>query len=154
MDQTRWVLTLRDGTIIDIPANKIADINKKIQRKEPIKTDDRLILYQDIASGPKKYEPPVIEPDYVEQAAIAFNEPIYDPNGNIKCVWVKQEVSANRWNKYYASFASFFKLYYTSDHVTVAYRLPIHELPTGLYTGVQKCTPDEIRQLENKLVNS
>jgi hypothetical protein len=147
---SHWVLPLRDGTTVDIPPDKVANINKKIENKEPIKVEDRLILYQDLAGGPRKYTPPEIEPGLVEQAAIAFNEPVINDQGEVQSVWVKQVVSANQWNKYYAQFASYFKLGNHYDSVLVAYRLPIHSLSPD----VEKCTPIEMQQLEIKLANS
>lgn len=151
MKQTEWVLPLRDGTVVKIPPAKVAHITKLIEDKAPIRMEGRLILYQDIESGPKEYAPPDLEPELLEGAALAFGSPIVTAHGEIKCVWVKETVSATRWNKYYSQFANYFKLGNSYDSIVVAYRLPMHMLST---ISVEKCNESEAQQLEIKLANS
>lgn len=147
MEQTHWVLPLKDGTEIKIPLNKISDINKKLANREPITTPGRTVLWQDIAGGPRRYEPVPAGSDLAEQAAIAFNEPILSDNNEVRCTWVKEQVSANRWNKYYANFPNYYKLGNSYDNVVMAYRLPIHMVDNT----VDKCTPSESDELQHRL---
>jgi hypothetical protein len=147
MEQSHWVLPLKDGTDINIPDTKITDINKKLANREPITTADRTILWQDIAGGPRRYEPTPIDADLQEQVAIAFNDPALNEYEEVKCIWVKEIVSATRWNKYYASFPNYYKLGNHYDNVQMAYRLPVHMLSTD----VEKCTPDEAASLQLRL---
>lgn len=148
MDQTPWILPLNDGTFVTIPADKVKDINTKISRREPITTKERTILYADLAGGPRKYEPTQAAPSLEEQALIAFNEPVM-VEGEVKVVWVKQQVSSSRWNKYYANFSTYFKLGNNYDSVIFAYRLPVHNVDKS----VEKCTPAEIEELEKRLAS-
>lgn len=146
MEQDYWVLPLKDGTEIKIPAEKISDINKKLENREPIRTATRTLLWQDIAGGPRQYTPPELEPGLAEEVAVVFDDPILQGD-EVACVWVKDDVRADRWNKYYANFAAYHKLSNFGDQVTFAYRLPIHMFSTT----VQKCTPDEVIYLQNRV---
>lgn len=150
MEQTEWVMPLKDGTVVKIPSDKMANINKKIANRESINIADRTILFTDIASGPKLYVPEPLEPDVVEGAAKAFNSPIVNEYGEVVCVWVKETVSANRWNKYYSQFSCYYKLGNSYDNVVIAYRIPVH----NLLVSAEKCNPSEVQTLELKLANS
>lgn len=146
----QWILPLKDGSHVFIPEDKIQDINKKLESRQPIKAADRTILFQDIESGPKRYIEPEADPDLAQAAAIAFNEPMLDDDGNVKCVWVKQSVSTDRWNKYYSNFSNYYKLGKKYEKVVIAYRLPVHMWTTD----VEKCIPTEITDLENRLATA
>jgi hypothetical protein len=149
MEQTEWVLPLRDGTKIKIPANKLARINEKIANKEAIITGDRTVLYADLAGGPQRYQPEIPAPELLAQAAVAFGAPMLTSSGAVQCVWIKQTVSAQQWNKYYSQFATYHKLGNSYDSVVVAYRMPQH-LVDNL---TEKCNLTEVQSLETKLGN-
>lgn len=154
MEQSKeWVLPLRDGTVIKIPANKVAGVIKKIDAKQPIHVADRVVLYQDIASGPQEYTPPPLDPELQIAAALAFGDPVINALGEVTCVWIKETVSAERWNKYYSQFACYYRLGNSYDSVVIAYRIPVHYAQM-VGTSVEKCNPIEIQQLETKLANS
>lgn len=147
MEQDYWVLPLKDGTELKIPAAKVKDINIRLDNKQPIKAENRTVLWQDIASGPRKYTPLIVNSGLAEQAAVVFNEPMLSDDNEVRCVWVKEEATTDRWNKYYANFAGYHKLSSGGDRITIAYRLPIHSVDSTTL----KCTPDESKFLQSKL---
>lgn len=150
MEQQEWVLPLRDGTTIKIPPSKVANINKLVEAKEPIRIEGRLVLYQELAGGPRLYVPDPIEPGLLEDYAKATGTPVLNTLGEVECDWIKETVSANRWNKYYSQFASYFKLGNSYESVVIAYRIPKHLVQNSH----EKCTITEVQQLEIKLANS
>jgi hypothetical protein len=151
MEQTEWVMPLRDGTEVKIPANKVSNINKKIENKEPIYVANRTVMPYELAGGPRLHIPEVADPDLLTQAAVAFGEPVLNDNGEVQCIWVKETVSTKRWNSYYSQFANYYKLGNSYDDVVVAYRLPVH---LAVDNSLTKCNPPEVQTLESKLANS
>ena len=137
-----WDLTLQDGTVIPIPPVGVPVVNRKMVVREPIKTTTMTIPFSDIKSfrqSSKRFS----NLPLLDQAAIAFGEPVFNEDGAVKVRWVKKQVTQMEYNKYYAK-GSYQKLGNEEGMVTVAFRLPLHKINL---TKVQHCTNEEVKTL-------
>jgi hypothetical protein len=145
MNDFYWDLTLKDGTVLQIPPESTALVQRKIANREAITLKTRSVLYSEILSF-NKGDTPFGQQNLLEEASVAFNEPIINPDESIACRWVKKTVTNDRYNKYYGLHGGVYrKLNNSEGMVDIAFKLPLHMVNLSL---VAHCTKEEVQQLE------
>lgn len=142
-----WKLTLHDGSEIDIPPSGVDVVNRKIANREVINTRAMTIPYSLVKSF-KQTDKRYVSQDLLEGAAQAFNDPVYNDEGDMMARWVKRTVPMDRWNSYYSKHTAYKKLREEMGMITVAFVLPVHTINPQ---QVDYCTTDEINTLEKYL---
>lgn len=137
-----WDLTLKDGRVVPIPPPGVPVVARKMQAREPIRTTNGVIPFSEI-KGFDKTSRRFSSLPLLEQAAIAFNEPVFSEDGAIKVRWVKKQVTPSEYAKYYAK-GGYQRLYDDEGMVWVAFVLPAHKVDLH---KVQYCTDNDIKSL-------
>lgn len=137
-----WDLTLKDGRVIPIPPRGVPVVKRRMEQREPINTTTMSIPFSEI-KGFEQTSRRFTDLPLLEQAAIAFGEPVYSEDGAIKVQWVKKQVTQSEYNKYYSK-GNYQKLGNEDNMVVVAFLLPVHKI--NLHK-VQYCTPVDIQSL-------
>lgn len=138
-----WDLTLKDGRVIHIPPKGVPIVQRKMQDREPVVTSTMTIPFSEIKgfekSSRKKADVPLLE-----QAAMAFGDPMFTEEGAIKARWVKKEVTRGEYEKQYAKSPSYKYLASDDGMVTIAFVLAVHQID---FNKVQYCTNEEEKSL-------
>lgn len=143
-DQFYWDLTLKDGRVVPIPPNAVATVRRKMTAKDPISTTDGVIPFSEI-KGFDRTSRRKIEVPLLEEAAAAFNEPLFNDDKEVKARWVKKEVTALEYARFYGPSPGYRRLGTDpSGLVWVAFVLPVHKIDQS---RVSICTPGEIKEL-------
>lgn len=139
-----WELILKDDTRIEVPPSGIPVIQKRMDERQPIHTaksgsipfaEIKIFRPTDKAYG---------QVPLLDAAAQAFGEPQINPDGSIRSKWVKKKVTQRDYAKHFAPLPAYIKLGEEGHLVTVAFRLPVHEIDTALLTY---CSDEETRRL-------
>ena len=138
-----WDLTLRDGTVVEIPPAGVDVVKRRMASGQTINTKTMSIPPNEIKSF-RQTERIHTEQPLLEAAAAAFDSPVYNEDGDIKVRWVKKSVPADRYNRFYSASPGYRKLGNDNGMVVVAFRLPVHQIDIN---KVSYCSDDEIRQL-------
>lgn len=145
MSDFYWQLTLKDGTVFDVPPTAVSVIQKRIKNREPINLKSRTVLYAEIQHF-QKSERRFSSQRLLDSAAQAFREPLINEDESIVSRWVKKEVSNDRWQKYYAP-QGYKRLSGDSERTVIAFRLPVHQIDTA---ELSYCSDDDIKTLTSK----
>jgi hypothetical protein len=141
-----WELIQKDGTIIEIPPDAVDVVKRRWEQGLPIHTKHQGSIPPSQISAFRPTEKPATSQPLLEEVAQAFNEPVINDDESIAVKWVKKRVTQNKWDKYYGP-TGYKKLGDENGMVTVAFRLPIHQVDPQL---LQYCDESEIRQLERR----
>lgn len=137
-----WELQLRDGQKISVPPAGVPIVQRKMSAKEAIPTSTMTIPYADIVRFVKTSRR-FTDVKLIEDAARAFNEPVYTEDGAIKARWVKRQVTPQEYSSYYAK-GNYRRLGEEDGMVWVAFVLPVHKID---FNKVEYCTVEEERNL-------
>lgn len=138
-----WELTLKDGSVLPIPPEGVPIVQRKMVAREPIRTTSRIVPFSEI-KGFDKTSRRKTEQKLLEDASRAFNEPMFNEDGDILARWVKREVTQGEYDRYYAKSPSYQRLRNEDGMVVIAFAVPIHQIN---FNRVSYCTPDEERLL-------
>jgi hypothetical protein len=138
-----WELIQFDGTRIEIPPSAVEVVNRRWSNGDPIITDSMTIPANQIKTFRKTNKLFGQQP-LLEAAAQAFNEPVLNEDGSIGSRWVKKSVTQTQYNKHYSAISAYRHLGEEQGMVTVAFRLPIHQID---HSNVDDCTEAEVLRL-------
>lgn len=137
-----WELIQHDGTRLEIPPNGVDVIKRRMEQGQVIHTAHSGSIPANQIKTFRPTEKPFTDMALLESASQAFNEPVYTEDG-ILARWVKKQVPQSKWDKYYAP-TGYRKLHDMNGMVTVAFRLPVHQI-NQLVTPY--CSSDEVKML-------
>lgn len=146
MSDFYWELVQHDGTRLEVPPTHVDEIKKRMDSGSIIHTNSMSIPINQIKylrQTERLYNPRPM----LEAAAQAFKEPLYAENGSIKARWVKKDVPQRVYNKKYDAIPAYRKLGSGSGMVTVAFKLPIHQIDHNI---LQECTDEEVKSLTSR----
>lgn len=138
-----WELSLKDGTKVEIPPTHVEAVQQRLNDGKPILTSGASIP-ANFVSIFRKTSKQTNKQQLIEDVARAFGSAELNEDGSVVCRWVKREVSADRYQKYYAPLR-YQKLNETSGVVTIAMFLPVHIIDPN---ELQNCTNSEVKELE------
>lgn len=141
--QNYWFLILKDGEQIRVKPDNVERVKTSMADGSVIDTPTRMIPINEIRSF---FESDVVytgDQKLLEDVARAFNTPMSTDNG-IQVEWVKKKVPTRKWNSHYSSIPAYRHLAEDSSYVTMAFRLPTHQID---YALVEACTVDELKKL-------
>lgn len=146
---------------IDIPPDKVAEVQRKWDNGQPIHTSRGSIPPSQI----KEFSPterPYGNQALLEAGARAFHEPIYKtlPQTQnfetqagqlieisyevVEAKWVKQVTTMDKWGRYYSAIPAYHLLEEANGMATMAFRLGTHDIDP---TKTPECTVDEVKKL-------
>lgn len=142
-----WELTygdFRDTKRILLPPAVVPVVQRKWDAGETVHLKGRASIPANQIRSLEKTDQPFGLQGLLEGAAQAFHEPLVTEAGDMKAQWVKKVVTADRYHRYYSQLPAYRRLPSDGEMVTVAFRLPTHQVNSAIVTA---CTPDEIRLL-------
>lgn len=137
-----WNLELKDSTVIKVAPKFVDSVKKRINNGENIFTKDRLVFPREIESF-KKTDKIYSDKELLLAVAQAFKEPQFNEEGEIVSVWVKRDITNERWNRYFINLPGY-RLLDKNGMVTIAYRLPVHLVDN---TKTSYCTIEDVRKV-------
>lgn len=141
-NQFYWDLTLKDGRVIPVKPEYADGIKQKLSAKEPLVTSNGVIPFSEVKGFDKTSRHFTTTP-LLEEVAQAFNEPMYNDEGDIKARWVKKQVTSGEYSKHYSKIG-YRRLNDYNGMVWVAFALPVHIIDLN---KVSYCTQEEVSQL-------
>lgn len=144
MSEYYWELVQHDGTMLEIPPDKVDIIKRRMEQGQPINTTSMVIPVNQVKyfrRTSKPYNPQKL----IEDVAQAFNEPVLSEDGTIQAKWVKKEVTQAEYLKYYTH--GYRKLSEDGGMVTIAFRLAIHDIDVN---KTPYLTDEEVKYLTEK----
>lgn len=134
-----WELITRDGTKYDIPPDKVAIVNRRMEAHDPINLSTATVPFAQIDTF-RVTERPFNAQPLLDAAARAFNSEQITDDGSIRASWVKKSVTQDKWNRYYSPNPAYRKLGDSGGMVEIAFRLPVHMIDVN---NVSYLTADE-----------
>lgn len=142
-----WILETWEKEIIYIGPKGAEQVKQRFLEGRDVDLGNRIIIYKNIKDF---RESDRVWSDRKELSTGSSEDihalPSYTKDGSIVCQWVSKVVPRREWNTYYAP-TGYKMLNQTEGQVLIAFRLPIHMIPTT----VNICNTDEIYQLEKQM---
>lgn len=140
-----WELVTRDDTRIEIPPSAVEVVKRRMSSGEPVHTRTMTIPVNQITKF-QITDKPFSDQLLLDSAAQAFNDPVYNDEGDIMVKWVKKTVTQDRWNKFYSPSPGYKHLSDENGMIVTAFRLPIHLIDDK----VSYCDDNEVNKLTSK----
>lgn len=139
-----WLLTLKDGSTINIKPELVSIINTKIANRQDIVTPTRTIMSGEVMSF-KMTDKLYSKQQLLDSVSQMFNTPVDSPEGGVYFRWIKRAVPNERWARHYSHLPAYKRLQDDGSMITMAYKMPVHQVDV---LSVSYCTDDEILKLE------
>jgi hypothetical protein len=144
MGDVYWELIDREGNRLEIPPEAVEIVKKRWNNGDPVHTSEGSMSAKDIRyfrPTSKRYGAQPL----LEAAAQAFGEPVINEDGSTAVKWVKKDVPHREFARYYSNIPAYRKIASDGSMVTVAFRLPVHEINPEL---VEYCNQDDLQYLK------
>lgn len=128
MTEYYWELILKDNSRYEVPPTALELVQRKMKAHDAISLRTATVPYSEIQVF-RQTDKVFNSQPLLEDVARAFDEPLIDSETSaVRSRWVKKKVTKRKWDSFYSSSPGYRHLDNDDGMVTVAFKLPVHQI--------------------------